>query len=532
MASMWQSFKPAQQMATFIRRLGGANTNPGSLASYDAGKGADQGGGIFDVMGSRKGWSEDELANDPLYALDLQIADARYPSGGGDSVGAKLAAAAAKNAYGGPSIESLQNWGNQGQARISDLYGQLASYLTQQSTDTGARFAQGSATAGAAYDKAQADIQAAQQQAAANIAAEASTGSAGKEAAAAGTANAKAAIDRQTALNQTNKANSLAGFSQLGAGYQGMLNEWKGGAEKEKVAQSGKLSDQVNSMIAKAQADMAQAAARTAAAQQSIRASAGGSGDRNTAERLKALKDAVKRAQSGSDKGDNLSGIQGVLAYAKRQGNVPLAKKFMDMYHAAHNNATMINEQASKDKILGVVPTGGGQVKTTWQDEFNKLLDKKGGNRQDVGDQGNADLFRGELFNQIKTTPQLAALKKYIVTNPDQARKLGLYEPGFGMSQEQYEKGLGRPLARAKAQNVALGSRQARNLSIPSSALNQQFINQMNQRFTPFVNVNALRGNQADLNTYYGAFDQPAGEQDLLATMMDIFQGRYGKGKF
>lgn len=531
MASIFKDFGPGRQMAAFVKRLGGGGRQ-GSAAEYDASRGVDQGNDIFDVMGSRKGWSEDELANDPLYALDLQIADARYPSGGGDSVTAKLAAAAAKNAYGGPSIESLQNWGNQGQARISDLYAQLGAYLNQQSADTGARFAQGSATAGAAYDKAQADIAAAQQQAAANIAAEAATGSAGKEAAAQSTTNARDAINRQAALNQTNKANSLAGFSQLGAGYQGMLNEWKAGSEKEKGAQSAKLSDQVNSMIAKAQADMAQAAARQAAAQQSIRASAAGSGDKNTADRLKALKDAIKRAQSGSDKGDNLSGIQGVLAYASRKGNIPLAKKFMDMYHAAQTTATQKNEQAAKDKVLGIMPTSGGVMKTTWQDEFNKMINQTGGNRQDIGDKNNADLFRGELFNQIKSKPELAALKKYIISNPDQARNLGLYEPAFGTNQEQYEKQLGRPLARAKAQGVSLGSRQARNLSIPSSATNQRFIDQMNQRFTPFLNVNALRSNPSDLSTYYSAFDQPAGEQDLLTTMMDIFQGRYGKGKF
>ena len=524
MPSIFKDFGPGKQMAAFVRGLAGGGRQ-GSAAEYDASKGIDQGNDIFDVMGSRKGWSEDELANDPLYALDLQIADARYPSGGGDSVGAKLAAAAAKNAYNGPSIESLQQWGNQGQARISDLYGQLASYLNQQSADTGTRFAQGSAAAGAGYDKAQADIAAAQQAAANAIAAEAATGSAGKEAAAQGTANARAAIDRQAALNQTNKANSLAGFSQLGAGYQGMLNEWKGGAEKEKGAQSARLSDQVNSMIAKAQADMAQAAARTAAAQQSIRASASGSGDKNTADRLKALKDAIKRAQGQSGKEDNLSGIKGVLAYASRQGNIPAAKKFMDMVHAAKIKADADNEQAQKDKILGVIPTAGGLVKTTWENEFNKMINQTGGNRQDIGDRTNTDLFRGELFNQIKSKPELAALKKYIVSNPDKARELGLYEPAFGTTGEEYGKKSKINIGQSRAfRKGELGS----NPLIP----NTSYINQMNQRFTPFLNVNALRANPNDLNAYYSYFDQPGQQQDLLATMLDIFQGRYGKGSF
>jgi len=490
-----------------------------SAADYDASKPADLGEGLYSLQKNKGGLNLDEIENDPLYNLELQAIDAGTPSGGGGGSGlaSKLARAAAENAYGGPSLDQLRQYGAEGQNRISTLYGQLAQYMQGKQGETANLYNAGQMRAGAAYENAAKDIQAGQQQAAANIAGSTAGLSAGKEAAQEAAAAANASIQRQAALNATNKANALAGMQNLGTGHQAILNDLMAGTKQEQQAQSGRFSDQVNNMIAKAQAEMAASQQKTALAQQAIQESESNrqseAAGKSAAAKIRALEDAVKRAKSESDKGDQLSGVKGVLSYAMRAGKPQLAKQFMDMLGASRANAATINTAAKADRAQGkMTPL------TTADEQLQTMLGGITGNRLDIAAEQDP---RGELLRQIQSNPSLKNLQKYIITNPDEARRQGQYQAAFGRSEQSYNDMLNRLRSFSRNQ--------------PSPTLNriqgdrsQAFVDEMNKRFTPFLNMDLLRRNRPDVESYYGAFG--TGNQDFMSTLFDIYSGKYGKG--
>jgi hypothetical protein len=498
-----------------IKRLSGKGL---SAADYDASRPPDMGEGLYALQRNKSGLNLDDISNDPIYNLELQAIDASTPSGGGGgNLGARLAQAAAQNAYGGPSLEDLRRYGQEGQSRISNLYGQLSQYMQGKQAETANLYNAGQMRAGAAYENAAKDIAAGQQQAASNIASSTAGLSAGKEAAQEAAAAANASIQRQAALNATNKANALASMQSLGTGHQAILNDLLSGTKQEQQAQSGRFSDQVNNLIARAQAEMAAAAQKSAMAQQSIRESEANrqseAAGKSAAAKIRALEDAIKRAKSESGKSDQLSGIQGVLSYAARANKPQLAKQFLDMLGASRANAATINAAAKADRAQGKM-----SPLTTADEQLQTMLGGITGNRLDIASEQDP---RGELLRQIQTNPALKNLQKYIITNPDEARRQGQYQAAFGRSEQSYNDMLNRLRAFSRNQ--------------PSPTLNriqgdrsQAFINEMNKRFTPFINMDLLRRNRPDVESYYGAFG--TGNQDFMSTLFDIYSGRYGKG--
>src|SRR5215831_8868980 len=106
------------------------------------------------------------IQNDPIFQLEQQRANDM--STGGPDISLALRQAAAQNAYGGPSLDQLRAYGNEGQGRISNLYAQLSQYMQGRQADTANQYAAGEMRTGAGYENAQRDIAAAQQAAQAN----------------------------------------------------------------------------------------------------------------------------------------------------------------------------------------------------------------------------------------------------------------------------------------------------------------------------------------------------------------------------
>ena len=500
-----------------------------SAARYDAGKGTDLSAyGVKDKQAS-----DFNPEDDPIYQLELQRADALNPTGGGDGgLGRALAQAAAQYSYGGPSIDQINQFGREGQSRISNLYAQLDQYLQGQKGETAGNYNAAQMRAAAAYQNAAKDIATAQQTAA-NVLAQQSAGGAGAAAGQESTAAANAAIQRQAALNTTNQANAMSSFQQLGTGHQAILGDLAAGMQRERGAQSGKLSDQISGMVQQAIREQDLAKQRTAMAQQEIRdkyaerqSEAAG---KNQAAKLKALEDAITRNEKKQGKEDDFSGMRGVLAFAMKQGRPDLAETFLSKLTASRTNAANIN--ASPEVQQGI------KKKTTPEEQLQIMLSgtDKIGQRFDLGDQ-NLDLYRGDFLNQVRNIPELAFLKKYLVSTPEQARSKGLYQPAFGRSQQAYEEGV-----KGKSQSGVLGALESifgggpgNNVSIGSNTgrtRGQTFEDQMRQRFSPFVNIEALRGNLGDVQRYYNYFGGGQ-DTDLLGSLYNIYTGKYGKGNF
>jgi hypothetical protein len=492
----------------------------------------------LDALTKGDGLDMNAVANDPILQLENQRIS-EMPTGSGD-ITAALREAAAANAYGGPSLDQLRAYGNEGQARISNLYAQLGAYLQGRQSDTANQYAAGEMRTGAGYENAQRDIAAAQQQAQDAVQG-AVSGGVGKEAAAEATAAATAAIQRQQALNTSNKANALGNMQSMATGKAALYNDLMSGAQQEKTAQSGLFGSQVNSLIGRAQAEMAAANQRTAMAQESIRQkaaeqSATAQQKANDA-RYKALEDAIKRAQSGQKSTDNLSGIKGVLAYAMRAGNPQAAKNFMDMLNQSRVSAAQWNNRIATDP--GFAATN---KRTTPDEQLQMLLGNVGGTREDLSTDINP---RGDILNLIRNTPELAGLKKYIISDPESAIRAGEYIPAFGVSQQEYEKaggggggggglmgGLkGGLIGNAISPLAALGGAGIGALKgmgvLGGGGKNQQ---DYRNQFTPFVNLTALRHDPQATQAYYNYFN--SNPQDLMMNLFNIYQGKYGQGSF
>jgi hypothetical protein len=473
------------------------------------------------------------IAQDPILQLETQRIG-EMPTGGGD-ITAALRQAAAQNAYGGPSLDQLRQYGNEGQARISDLYAQLGQYMQGRQSDTANQFAAGEMRTGAGFEAAAKDIAAAQQQAQAAINTAGNQGSAGKEAAAESAAAATAAIQRQAAMNASNKGSALGNMQNMATGKAAMFNDLMSGAQHEKVAQSGLFGSQVNNLISKAQADMAASNQRTAMAQEKIREEAASQSataqQKANDARYKALEDAVKRAQTNQKQGSqNLSGIRGVLAYAIQNGNPQAAKKFMDMLNQSRVTAASINNRIATDP--GFAATN---KRTSADEQLQMLLGQAGGNREDLSTDINP---RGDILSLIRNTPELSGLKKYIISDPESAIKAGEYVPAFGVSQQDYNKAAGGGgkswFDRAPGLSQTPGWLQGGIKYLargPLSGLGEnqgQNVNDLKNRFTPFVNLTALRQDPNAVKSYYNYFSSTP--QDLLMNLFNIYQGKYGQG--
>ena len=548
MGSIFKDFGPGRQVAALVRRWGGGHpVSDSSAAAYDAGRsGLDD--ALKAILGDGGPISQSDIDADPLYALDVQAADQRYGGGGGSGLAAKISQAIAENAYAGPSMAQLQAYGDRGRGIISDEYAQMQNAIQSNNAQSASNLAQGTQNITGYYDTAQKDVAASNAAAVKNLQDEASIAAQqqGNAAAAAPMqsyeqkvqGNLQAALQREADQVAANRATALSSQQAMVQGQQNIGANLLSGLQTEKGTQTGNWNTQVNSLISKAQAEMADAAARQQKAAQAIRDSAAGDSGKQAAAKTDALKNAIKRAQSEKGKEKTLTGIKGVLAYAMKMNKPQLAQKFIDLIHTSKANAATINEKAAKDKLGGILPTSGGLVKTTWEDEFQKALSGSAGERYDIGDLSNNDLWRGGLLEQIRSKPELAALKKYIISDPNTARKLGLYEQAFGKNREQYRKGLGvsgtgldpnKILSMADFYGPNVDPRIARTRGYKQS---QEFENAMNRQFTPFLNLGALRANPNDLRSYYGYFDSAIQDQSTMATMLDILQGRFGKGGF
>lgn len=481
---------------------------------------------------------ESAIMNDPLYLLDVQAADARYGGDGGSGTAAKVARAIAQNAYGGPSIDSLRAYGNEGQGKISSLYGALDQYLQGSAGQTAQLYQQGGQAINTAYDKSAADIAAAQATAAKNIQDQGNLGTVGAGAANESRAAADAAIRREAANLASNRANAQAGQAAMSEGQQAISRNFMSGAQTEKAAQSGKFQGEVNNMISKALQEMAAAQQRQSQAAESARASGAGSAGKNQAARIDALKNAVKRAQSQQEKGSKLSGAKGVLEYAIQNKRPDIAKKLFDMMGAAKMNAATQNRQAKLEKIKG-----NQTVETTTPDEQLQLLMAQSAPlTPDFGDR-NLDPRDKNLMNLAKI-PELSFLKQYMITSPEQARRQGQYQSAFGMSEEDYRKKGGRKdtVFQKELQSQASGPNQG-ILQLPMKAWHgifggggdggpspqdsMKFENEMNQRFTPFLNLDALRRNTGHTKSIYDYY-RKNDDTDLMTTLLEIYNGKYG----
>lgn len=530
---------PTTAMKRLISNVGSPNV---SLGKYTADKGVDSGDLLYALQKNKGGVDPSSIENDPLYQLDLQAADAKYPGGGGGT-SAKLAQSLANDAYGGPSMADLMKYGQQGQNTIQNLYSQLNSYLQNTANQTAGYYNQGGQAINSAYDEAAKNQAAAEATAQQNIAAQNIGGTAGAGAAADAQAAAKAALARQGAMLASNRAAAQTGQAKMAEGEKSIAADFMAGAQNEKTAQSGKWQNQVNNLVSKAQAEMAAAAQKQASDRAAIQNEASSKAGQNQAAKLNALKDAIKRAQSDQSKGDKLSGMEGVLQYAMRANRPDLAAKFMSMLGASRSNAATQNQAAKAYKLNpSLKPTSA----TTPEEQLQLLMQNAGGpSPQDLADQ-NLDP-RGDIFKMAKSDPKLAFLKQYLISNPEQARKAGEYQSAFGMSQQDYEKKLKEPgqgplgpkyqgplhkfginWNPADAISSLFGGGGGSGQVLPTQ--NNNFVNQMNQRFTPFLNLTALRRNPNAVKQYYDYFQGSNKDTDLLSTLYNIYGGKYGMG--
>lgn len=490
-------------------------------ASPPAGK--DDASALYKLADMAGGYSQADIENDPIYQLELQRADQLYPGGGGGGdggLGSALASAARQYAYAGPTIEQIQQYGNQGQERIGNLYAQLSSYLQGQQGDVANRYAQATTNSNAAYDEAAKNIAAAQAAAQQNIQQQANTGgSAAQAAAGANKAQVSEAIQRQAALNASNKANAASNLQTLSTGQQGILSNYIAGEQVERGAQSGRFQDAVNNMVLKAQNEMAAAAQRSAAAQSEIRnryaAAQSEAAGKNAAAKTKAKEDAIKRLEK-SGGGGSLSGIRGILSAAMKAGKPELAIKFMNMLGASKQNAADINAKAAAD-------LSGQTKKTTPEDQLQLLLGGVGSSGKINLADNSQDLYRGDLLKQIRENPALDFLRKYIVSTPEQAMQQDAYQAAFGQSKDTYNRMIAREGREQQPKKLVHG------VWVSAGPGQTPYSQQMRERFTPFFNIDALRGNQGDINRYYGSF-QDSGDAELMNTLYNIFYGKWGKG--
>jgi hypothetical protein len=451
--------------------------------TYDAAKPTDTGSSLYNISG-KQGYNPSELNNDPILQLQLQAIDSQYGGGGGGY------------SYSGPSIGAIQDYGNKGQARISDLYGQLNQYLQGAQANTAAGYAASTQKDTAAYDQTAKDIQAAKDATTNAINQQAQAGIGAGDSAAKNVAAAQQMVDRSIALNAQNKANALSSLNLLGSGQNAIFNDFMSGVQREKGAQSGKLSDQVSGMISNAQAQIAQAQAKAAAAAQA-------NSDKGKAAKLKAIEDALTRGQNAAAKGDNLSGMQGVMQFAMRAGRPDLAKKFLDMLNASKTNAASANLKAEQD-VTGVAK------KTTPEEQLWSLIQGTGqspaGSRVDLSNLNDAD--RQTLLNEANNSPEFSFLKQYIM--PEQNDKAAKIQQQIANMQRQ-------PI-----------NSTVKNLQVQS--LQQQLKAAQGQTIPESVNIGRLVQNPADVKKYYSAFDKYGQEQDFLSNLYNIYTGKYGKG--
>jgi hypothetical protein len=543
-ADIFKDFGPGRQMAALVRRWGqGRPVGSGSLDEYLGSRGTDMGEELYGALGKKGLPSDEDLANDPLYQLDLASADARY--GGDGGVSGRVSKAMSENAYGGPSIESLRAYGREGDTKIANLYSALNQYIEGQGQQTAQLYNQGTQAITGAYDKGAQDIAAAQAASTGALQKQAQLGSVGAQTAAPSQAQVSEAIQRQAALLATNKANALSSQTQMSEGQQAINKNFGTGAQVEKNAQTSKWDTQVNSLIAKAMQEMAAANARQAAAVSAAKASGGNQAGKNAAARNDALKNAIKRAQSGKD--EKFTGVVGALKYALKQGKPEVAKKFLDILHSSSITASQQNERAKAEKLDPslIQKDASGKsiftVPTTAAEQLQLALGNAGPKYIDLA---NADP-RGKDLMEMAKIPELSWLKNYMISNPEQARRQGQYQAAFGMSEKDYRNKGPAPGSNIYQREMASQARGPNQglLQLPMKAWHgifgggggpsgqdrTKFENEMNQRFTPFINLDALRRNTSDVNQFYDYF-RNNNSQDLLATLYDIYSGKYGIG--
>jgi hypothetical protein len=481
--------------------------------------------GLDSLKGQQSSQGQDMSDLDKqILDLQMQAIDARYGGGGGSGRTLNLPAPPALKSYGGPSLENLQGLKSAGAQNIAQEYSALGQSLRNTGLQTAGVYQQSGGELSKDYGAAKQAISDAQAKAQAAI--QAATSSAGEGAGQAAQAAVQQALARQQMLVASNQNQAQSSLDRTSSGQAQIARDLIAGKAQQGEEAKFRFAQQMGVKEAEARAQMAQIATANQdimnqyneninQRKQQFAASQAAASSRSSgaaqAAKLNLLAGVLKKQESAQKSAQNkpLTGLQGVLRYAQQQGNVPLAKQFIDMVKAATLNSTNINTESKAARASGQIkPT------TTPAEQLQQLISGRVP-AIDINDR-NLDA-RGEILNLIKGAPELSGLKKYIVLSPDQARQAGEYQAAFGRSPESY--------------NQEISKRQNQMRSIGMSGKNpvQDFTNEMNARFTPFVNLNAIRsgGDAKILNKY---IRQLQDQQDMMEMFNQIYGGHFGGG--
>jgi hypothetical protein len=351
--------------------------------------------------------------------LDLELAavDAKYSGSGGGGGGGY------SGGGGGVNTSSLQKMGDVGDQKLADLYGSLGNYIKTGAADAKAQFDDAISKSTGYYDQGAQNIQKTAADVKQQIMDQAGLSPAGQPAGTDQAALANAAIQRQAAIQETNKANSLSTLQKLESGHQAIANETLWGAALEGNAQRARLKDLVASQIAQAQASAARYSG----------GGGGGGGGSSNAGKAEAAKLGLMAKYLGKDaertqaaqktaqqQRDSLTpqGIRAVQAYAKQVGRPELADQFMKMVSGSRQTHAQSVVAASMDPAHLLKPI---DAKSVLLQEIDKV--------RPAGDpqyDRTKNTFNEDFINFIKNDPVLQRkLGKYIRNSPQYEQILG-----------------------------------------------------------------------------------------------------------